>query len=189
VAPPIANSTDSIASCAANSSDPFRPYCVNQTTVNVYGWDIGYRSQSYVYITPTYLRLYLNYLYATYHTPIVITEFGFPVFAEAEKELPDQLFDSPRSWYYLSYMSEVLKAIWEDGVDVQGAFAWSFADNWEFGDYDAHFGIQTVNRTTQQRNYKKSFFDFVDVSTAQSTEVFRTQTDLAIQFMKARGVD
>jgi beta-glucosidase/6-phospho-beta-glucosidase/beta-galactosidase len=67
-------------------------------------------------------------------------------------------------------MSEVLKAIWEDGVEVVGAYAWSFADNWEFGDYDSHFGIQTVNRTTQERRYKKSFFDFVD-------------------FMKARGVD
>jgi hypothetical protein len=31
-----------------------------------------------------------------------------------------------------------------------------------FGDYDAHFGMQTVNRTTQTRRYKKSFFDIVD---------------------------
>lgn len=61
-----------------------------------------------------------------------MTEFGFPVFAEAEKaDLTDQLFDTPRSIYYLSFMSEILKAIWEDGVDVRGAFAWSFADNWE----------------------------------------------------------
>jgi beta-glucosidase/6-phospho-beta-glucosidase/beta-galactosidase len=93
------------------------------------------------------------------------------VFGEDDKEnLSDQLFDSPRSQYYLSFMSEVLKAIWEDGVEVVGAYAWSFADNWEFGDYAQHFGIQTVNRTTQERRYKKSFFDFVD-------------------FMKARGVD
>ena len=52
--------------------------------------------------------------------------------------------------------------MWEDGVQWIGAFAWSFADNWEFGDFDARFGIQTVNRTTQERKYKKSFFDFVD---------------------------
>jgi beta-glucosidase/6-phospho-beta-glucosidase/beta-galactosidase len=82
--------------------------------------------------------------------------------------MPDQLFDTPRSIYYLSYMSEVLKSIWEDGVDVAGAFAWSFADNWEFGDYDAQFGIQTVNRTTQQRRYKKSFFDLVDFVAART---------------------
>jgi hypothetical protein len=48
------------------------------------------------------------------------------------------------------------QAIWEDHVHVMGAFAWSFADNWDFGDYTAQFGIQTVNRTTQERHYKKS---------------------------------
>lgn len=115
-----------------------------------------------------------------------MTEFGFPVFGEAEKaDLTDQLFDTPRSLYYLSFMSEILKAIWEDGVDVRGAFAWSFADNWEyvhdlisrkrltdfrFGDYDAHFGLQTVNRTTQVRRYKKSFFDLVDFVKARTVD-------------------
>jgi hypothetical protein len=48
--------------------------------------------------------------------------FGFPVFAEAEKELSDQLFDGPRSGYYQSFLSEMLKASWEDGVDVIGVF-------------------------------------------------------------------
>jgi beta-glucosidase/6-phospho-beta-glucosidase/beta-galactosidase len=171
IAPPVAGEKDSILACADNATSTYRPYCVNQTTTDIFGWNIGYRSQSYVYITPTYLRLYLNFLHNVYRTPVAITEFGFPVFGEDDKEnLSDQLFDSPRSQYYLSFMSEVLKAIWEDGVEVVGAYAWSFADNWEFGDYAQHFGIQTVNRTTQERRYKKSFFDFVD-------------------FMKARGVD
>ncbi|KAH7091956.1 beta-glucosidase-like protein [Paraphoma chrysanthemicola] len=153
---------DTIASCAANASHPLRPYCVTQSTTTTTGWNIGYRSQSYVYLTPTYFRTYLNYLYNTFRAPVAVTEFGFPVFGEAEKQQPDQEFDSPRSWYYQTYLNEGLKAIWEDGVDFIGAFAWSWADNWEFGDYDAHFGIQTVNRTTQERRYKKSFFEFVD---------------------------
>jgi beta-glucosidase/6-phospho-beta-glucosidase/beta-galactosidase len=59
-------------------------------------------------------------------------------------------------------MSEILKSIYEDGVHVMGALAWSFVDNWEFGDYSQQFGIQAVNRTTQERSYKKSFFDLVD---------------------------
>lgn len=131
VTPPVIDNIDRIPECASNSSHVFPPYCVNQTTTNKYGWNIGYRSQSYVYITPTHLREYLGYLYNTFRTPVMITEFGFPVFDEAEKlDLSDQLFDTPRSIYYLSYMSEVLKAIWEDAVDVKGAFAWSFADNW-----------------------------------------------------------
>lgn len=152
----------SIEACARSSENTLRPYCVMQSTMTTTGWNIGYRSQSYVYITPTYFRTYLNYLWNTFKSPIVITEFGFPVFAEAEKDLSDQLFDSPRSWYYQSFLSEGLKAMWEDGVKLVGAFAWSFADNWEFGDFNAHFGIQTVNRTTQERRYKKSFFEFVD---------------------------
>lgn len=154
-----------IDACAKNTSadNSLFPYCVVQETKNVYGWNIGYRSQSYVYITPTYLREYLSYLWNTFQKPVIVTEFGFPVFDESLKaELSDQLFDSPRSVYYLSYMSEILKAIWEDGVHVMGALAWSFMDNWEFGDYSAQFGMQVVNRTTQQRFYKKSFFDLVD---------------------------
>ncbi|CAN9170025.1 unnamed protein product [Alternaria alternata] len=160
VVSPPPNST--IADCAANITHPLRPYCVTQSTLTTTGWNIGYRSQSYVYLTPSYLRTYLNYLWNTWRTPVAITEFGFPVFAEAQKEQVDQEFDSPRSWYYQTYLNEGLKAIWEDGVNFIGAFAWSWADNWEFGDYDQQFGIQTVNRTTQVRRYKKSFFDFVD---------------------------
>ncbi|KAL2824240.1 glycoside hydrolase superfamily [Aspergillus cavernicola] len=144
------------------TTNPLYPYCVTQEVTNIYGWNIGYRSESYVYLTPTYLRSYLSYLYSTFRKPILIGEFGFPVHDESLRELPDQLFDSPRSQYYLSFLSETLKAIWEDGVHVMGAFAWSFADNWEFGDYAAQFGIQAVNRTTQERFFKKSFFDMVD---------------------------
>ena len=36
------------------------------------------------------------------------------------------------------------------------------ADNWEFGDYGAQFGMQYVNRTSQERRFKKSLFDLVD---------------------------
>nr|ATQ35962.1 beta-glucosidase [Talaromyces piceae] len=154
---------DGIEACAKQNltANPLYPYCVTQETTNVYGWNIGYRSESYVYITPTYLRSYLFYLWNTYKTPIIIGEFGYPVQGEMDRELIDKLFDSPRSQYYLSYMSETLKSIWEDGVHVIGAFAWSFMDNWEFGSWTP-FGMQVVNMTSQERYFKKSFFDLVD---------------------------
>ncbi|KAJ5931135.1 CAZyme family GH1 [Penicillium verhagenii] len=160
----VSPAEEGINSCASNlsTSNSLFPYCVNQETTNIYGWNIGYRSESYVYITPTYLREFLYDIYNTWKHPIILSEFGFPVYGEATKELPDQLFDSPRSQYYLAFMSEVLKSIYEDGVEVIGALAWSFADNWEFGDYSQQFGMQVVNRTTQTRYYKKSFFDLVD---------------------------
>jgi beta-glucosidase/6-phospho-beta-glucosidase/beta-galactosidase len=91
----------------------------------------------------------------------LVSEFGFPVWDESEKEIPDQRFDSPRSAYYLSFMSEILHAIYEDGVHVMGALVWSFIDNWEFGQR-SQFGIQGVDPKTQERFYKKSFFDLVD---------------------------
>ena len=83
------------------------------------------------------------------------------MYLESEREISDQKFDSPRSSYYLSFMSEILRAIHEDGVHVMGALAWSFIDNWEFGQ-PSHFGIQGVHSGTQERFYKKSFFDLVD---------------------------
>jgi beta-glucosidase/6-phospho-beta-glucosidase/beta-galactosidase len=156
-----------IPACASNSSSPYFPYCVVQETSNIFGWAIGYRSQSYVYITPKYLRTYMNYLYNTWKKPVLVSEFGFPVFGEANKAVEDQLFDSPRSQYYLSFMTEILKSIHEDGVHVMGALAWSFADNWEFGDYGQQFGLQYVNRTSQERRFKKSFFDLVDFVAAR----------------------
>ncbi|KAJ5667690.1 uncharacterized protein N7477_006260 [Penicillium maclennaniae] len=178
----VSPADEGIEACAKNhsASNSLFPFCVNQETTNQFGWNIGYRSVSYVYITPTYFREYLSYLWNTFKTPVFVSEFGFPVYGEASKELSDQLFDSPRSVYYASFMQEILKSIYEDGVHVMGALAWSFMDNWEFGDYASQFGIQKVcstmksqltefrlkasqvNRTTQQRYYKKSFFDLVD---------------------------
>ncbi|KAI0864273.1 glycoside hydrolase [Xylaria cubensis] len=160
----VSQPAEGIDACVANHSteNSLWPYCVVEETKNVYGWNIGYRSQSYVYTTPKYLREYLSYLWNTFRHPVFVAEFGFPVFGEADKELSDQLFDTPRSTYYLSFMSEILKSIHEDGVYVMGALAWSWVDNWEFGDYTQQFGIQVLNHTTQERFYKKSFFDLVD---------------------------
>lgn len=153
---------DDPEACLSNSSDPNWPICVNQTSADQHGWAIGYRSTSYPYITPSYFRQALDYLWNTFKKPVLPAEFGFPEYKESEKELKDQLFDSGRSVYYRSFLNSMLEAIHYDNVHVLGAFAWSFADNWEFGDYTQQFGIQVVNRTTQQRFYKKSFFDFVD---------------------------
>ena len=93
VAPPVPDEIDSVTDCASNSSSEFQPYCVNQTLTNVYGWNIGYRSQSYVYITPTYLREYMFYLWNTFKTPVLITEFGtsscpFPTLLANVSRLP-----------------------------------------------------------------------------------------------------
>ena len=37
-----------------------------------------------------------------------------------------QQYDLERTLYYQSFLREVLKSIYEDGVNVVGALAWSF---------------------------------------------------------------
>lgn len=144
-----------VNACVAEGkpNNPLFPYCVNQSWENKYGWNIGYRSQSYVYITPNLFREYLFWLWNTFKTPVFVSEFGYPVYSEATKALPDQLYDSPRSIYYLSFMQEILKSIYEDGVHVMGALAWSFMDNWEFGDYNQQFGLQKVRSSLTQHGF------------------------------------
>jgi beta-glucosidase/6-phospho-beta-glucosidase/beta-galactosidase len=56
----------------------------------------------------------------------------------------------------------MLTAIWEDGVHVMGALVWTFLDDWEFGYNNKGFGLQFLNRTTQERVYRRSIFDVVD---------------------------
>ncbi|RMY16182.1 hypothetical protein D0868_00476 [Hortaea werneckii] len=158
----ISSSPGGIQECARNQSDPLFPSCVLTSTVDSNGWQFGYRSQAGAYTTPSYLRTSLNWIWNTYKAPIIVSEFGFPVNGETSLPLQEARYDSPRSEYYLSYMQAMLQAIWEDNVHVLGAFAWSFADNWEFGDFSTAYGLQVINRTSQERHYKKSFFDLMD---------------------------
>ena len=55
---------------------------------------------------------------------------------------------------------EMLNLIYEDGVNMIGAIAWTMLDNWERGSFEPHFGMQAVNQTTMERTYKRSFFLF-----------------------------
>lgn len=121
-----------IAACAANSSHPSHPYCVVQSFVGSDGWEIGYGSEgTSAYIAPKYFREYFSYVWNTYKKPVFITEFGFPVFDEGDKTLSHQRMDLPRSLYYTGILSEMLKSIWIDGVDIMGALAWTWVDDWE----------------------------------------------------------
>lgn len=153
-----------IAACIANSSHPLWPWCTVQETVSsTTGWALGYYAGNSAVSTPQLaIRACLNYLWSRYKLPIVISEFGFPEVSESTKGLAAQRFDQSRSEYYMTYLSEMLKTMYEDGVHVIGALAWAYVDNWEFGTWTTPFGMQTLNRTSQQRTYKKSFFDYVN---------------------------
>jgi beta-glucosidase/6-phospho-beta-glucosidase/beta-galactosidase len=93
---------------------------------------------------------------------VLIAKFGFPKAGEYSEELDEQRYDLERLLYYRAVLAEVLRAVNQDGVNVMGALAWSFVQTNEFGTFDDHYGLQTVNRTTFERAYKRSAFDYMD---------------------------
>lgn len=152
--------------CISNNSNPLWPQCVETTSVQANGWLIGRSSQTYPLIAPQYVRQQLGYVWNTFKPAgVLISEFGYPEYAESEKLVDEQLFDLDRSLYYQDFMNEVLKAVYFDDINVIGALAWSFVDNNEFGSFSSQFGMQTVNRTDMRfgRRYKRSMFDYVDL--------------------------
>ncbi|MDE1513484.1 MAG: GH1 family beta-glucosidase [Shewanella sp.] len=85
--------------------------------------------------------------------PIYITENG----AACNDQLCDgAVNDSQRVAYFQSHLDALDKAI-KAGVHVDGYFAWSLMDNfeWAFG-YKQRFGIVHVDYSTQQRTLKQS---------------------------------
>lgn len=84
---------------------------------------------------------------------IIITENG--------AAFPDQLIDGKvaddqRLQFYQSYLSEVLRAK-QEGVPVEGYFAWTFMDNFEWAEgYHARFGMVYNDFETQTRTVKNS---------------------------------
>ena len=86
--------------------------------------------------------------------PIYITENG--------AAMPDQVsddgevYDLDRLAYYQSHLNAVHNAI-EQGVNIQGYFAWSLMDNFEWAEgYLKRFGIVRVDYETQVRTVKLS---------------------------------
>ncbi|RZC38804.1 Glyco hydro 1 domain containing protein [Asbolus verrucosus] len=103
-------------------------------------------------VVPWGMRKLLNWVDQTYdHPEIFITENGFSDRGELE--------DQKRIDYYAEYLSNILQAIHEDGVNVTGYTAWSLMDNFEWNmAYTERFGFYYVdfdspNRT---RTIKKS---------------------------------
>lgn len=126
---------------------------------------MGDMSNAYSMVAPQYVRQQLGYVRNTFRpSGIMVTEFGFNQFADSERSPDAQRQDMERTLYYQGFLSEMLKAIHEDGVNMIGTLAWSYIDNNEFGSYENQYGLQLVNRTDGDfgRQFKRSIFDYVD---------------------------
>lgn len=132
-------------------SNPLFPFCVNTGTKTNNGWlnEAGH-------IAPASMRELLKYV-GSFGAPVILSEFGY---LETPEE-GDLIWDTDRSNYIRSVLDVILKSIHYDGVNIIGAMYWSIMDDNEFGDYGALMGLMGIDRDTQERYYRKSFFDIM----------------------------
>ncbi|HTK09379.1 MAG TPA: GH1 family beta-glucosidase [Ktedonobacteraceae bacterium] len=118
-------------------------------------------------IYPQGLYDVLMRLHKDYKIPsIYITENG-AAFADSVGE-DGYVHDERRIDFYRGYLQQAHKAI-EEGVPLQGYFAWSLLDNFEWAEgYSKRFGIVHVDYSTQQRIIKDSGFWYRDVIQANA---------------------
>ena len=84
---------------------------------------------------------------------LIVTESGA---AFADVMTNGQIHDTDRVNYFSSYLGAVLQAK-QEGVPVDGYFAWTLTDNFEWAEgYRARFGLVHVDLATQQRTIKDS---------------------------------
>lgn len=79
-------------------------------------------------VVPWGLRKTLNWIKTAYNNvPVIITQNGFPDGGDIN--------DTERTQYLVSHMSEMLKAVNEDGCNVTAYTFWSLLDGfeWDFG--------------------------------------------------------
>ncbi|MCJ1310519.1 hypothetical protein MMC25_004183 [Agyrium rufum] len=148
---------EGIEACASNSSDPNWPTCVISTYDAANGWLLGDASSvGYSYIAPQHVREQFTYVWNTFRpSGVLVAEFGFPAIGDAYKALDGQRYDLEKTIYYQAFLTEMLKAIHEDGVNVVGALAWAYLETNEFGTFTPLYGLQTLNHTSLERTYKR----------------------------------
>jgi len=88
---------------------------------------------------------------------IIITEGGAAFKDHLHR---GKIEDVERIDYFKQYINAVLKAK-KDGVNVNGYFAWTLTDNFEWSEgFDAKFGLVHVDFATQSRTIKDSGYWF-----------------------------
>jgi beta-glucosidase/6-phospho-beta-glucosidase/beta-galactosidase len=110
----------------------------------------------WLFSVPWGLRKLLSWVSRRYgRPPIYVTENGWST--PGGESAAQGVLDDGRVLFYHNYTGEVQRAIYEDGVDVRGYFAWSLMDNfeWERG-YSERFGLVYTDFDTQERHVKAS---------------------------------
>jgi len=104
--------------------------------------------------------------------PVVITENGT---SEEDRTLEEAQHDEARRQFFEGYIRACGEAI-EMGVELEGYFAWSLMDNfeWEYG-YTKRFGICYVDYETLERTPKSSALWYRETIQARGSNIRRTE--------------
>ncbi|XP_021911735.1 myrosinase 5-like [Carica papaya] len=145
--------------------DPTKPSVLTDGrfgTTNVRdGVPIGTNSTLFFYNSTGFYDL-LTYVRKKYNNPLTyITENGYA--DSSAISLNETLSDTGRIDYYQTHLSALKKAI-NEGSNVQGYFAWSLLDNYEFVQgFTVRFGLNYVNYSDpSDRQPKASALWFTD---------------------------
>ncbi|CAI5526982.1 unnamed protein product [Closterium sp. Naga37s-1] len=134
----------------AAGAAPWMDCHVDMTAVSpVTGKLIGERTaSSWLHVVPTAIQHMLTWISHRYPSvPIIITENGMSEPNLPSRSLARSLCDDQRVRFYRSYLSSVLQAK-RQGVLVEGYYAWSLLDNWEWAmGFSERFGAVFVNFT------------------------------------------
>jgi len=127
---------------------------IHDTDVN--GNPIGPVAASHwLLVVPWGFQKLLKYVYQRYETPILITENGCDAPGENEMPLTQALHDKFRVDYYRDYLANMVEAM-RSGTKIDGYFAWSFMDNFEWSDgYAMRFGVTYVDYKNGLARYPK----------------------------------
>ncbi|KAL6275270.1 hypothetical protein ACE6H2_018871 [Prunus campanulata] len=132
-------------------SVPTPPSYLTDVYVNVTsdlnGVPIGPRAASdWLYVYPKGLYDLVLYTKEKYNDPIMyITENGMDEFNNPKLSLEQALDDANRIDYYYHHLCYLQAAI-KEGANVQGYFAWSLLDNFEWSEgYTVRFGINYID--------------------------------------------
>ena len=106
-------------------------------------------------VEPDSLRSVLARISSEFTTlPIYVTENGASYDDYADPN--GSVNDWPRVEYFSGYLAAAAEAI-REGVNLQGYYAWSFLDNFEWAEgYSKRFGLVYVDYPTQKRIPKQS---------------------------------
>jgi len=143
---------DAVRAVPKNAANPegfaFVPTWQPKTAM---GWDVE----------PKGLHRILKFMSDTWPIPaLYVTENGAAY--DHTVDADGRLHDRERIVYYQGHIAAMEEAI-ADGVPLNGYFAWTLMDNfeWSFG-YDKLFGMVAVDRTTGLRTRKDSFYYYRD---------------------------